>query len=131
MRFLINELLDVQQKYGYLPKKEMERISREFNVPISRIFSIANFYAAFSLKPPAKHTIHVCKGTACVIKGSEVLEDVAREVSDGVEFEYKAIRCFGACSMAPVVVIDGKVYGRMNVARLKNVLKRVRDAGEA
>ncbi len=132
MKFLINALLDVQRRHGYLPREEMERISREFEVPISRLYSIATFYSAFSLKPPAKHTIHICKGTACVIKGSEVLEDAVKEmgVVDGVEFDYTPIRCFGACSMAPVVVIDGRVYGRMTVSRLRKLIKRVME-GEA
>ncbi len=136
MEFLINAMLEVQRKHGYLPKEELERVAKDFNVPISRLYSIATFYSAFSLKPAAKHTIHICKGTACVIKGSEVLEDAIREMGiiDGVEFDYIPIRCFGACSMAPVVVIDGQVYGKMTVSRLRRLIERVREgdkAGEA
>jgi len=130
MRFLINVLLDVQEKYGYLPQKELERISREFGVPLSRLYSIATFYPTFSLKPRAKHIVMICKGTACVMKGSEVLEDfVKEEIVDGVNFDYRPIRCFGACSLAPVVVVDGCVYGRMNVSKLKVVLGKVKSLG--
>lgn len=123
--FLINLLLDIQNRYGYLPRGELERISKEFNTPLSRLYSIATFYSAFSLTPPAKHKINICKGTACVIKGSEVLEDAIRDVVDGREISYEPIRCFGACSMAPVVVIDGEIHGRMNVSRLRRLIEKV------
>jgi len=127
MKFLINSLLEIQSKHGYLPKNEMERISMEFNVPISRIYSIATFYNAFSLKPVGRHVIHVCKGTACVMGGSEVFEDTLKQmgVLDDEDFTYQPIRCFGACSLAPVVVIDGKVYGRMTVSRLKKIVSKL------
>ncbi len=135
MEFLINAMLEVQRRHGYLPREELERIAEKFGVPISRLYSIATFYSAFSLKPAAKHRIHICKGTACVIRGSEVLEDAVREMGivDGVEFDYVPIRCFGACSMAPIVVVDGRVYGRMTVNRLRRLIERVREseAGEA
>ncbi|MBO8182116.1 MAG: NAD(P)H-dependent oxidoreductase subunit E [Archaeoglobus sp.] len=127
MRFLLNSLLEIQSKHGYLPKDELERISKEFNVPISRVYSIATFYNAFSLKPVGKHIIHICKGTACVIKGSEVFEDALEQmgVLDDEDFTYQPIRCFGACSLAPVVVIDGKVYGKMTVNRLKRMISKL------
>lgn len=129
--FLINALLDIQNRYGYLPREELYRISKEFNVPISRLYSIATFYSAFSLKPPAKHKVNVCKGTACVIKGSEALEDALRDFVDDKELSYEPIRCFGACSMAPVVVIDGEIHGRMTVSRLRKLIEKVvRGAGE-
>ncbi|MDK2795289.1 MAG: NADH-quinone oxidoreductase subunit [Archaeoglobaceae archaeon] len=129
MEFLINSLLDIQNRYGYLPKEELKRISSKFNVPISRLYSIATFYSAFSLKPPAKHKINICKGTACVIKGSEVLEDAIRGYVDGVNLGYEPIRCFGACSMAPVVVIDGEIHGKMTISRLRKLVERGLEGG--
>ncbi|RLI75044.1 NAD(P)H-dependent oxidoreductase subunit E [Archaeoglobales archaeon] len=129
MKYLLNSLLEIQSKHGYLPKEELEKISVEFNVPMSRIYSIATFYNAFSLKPVGKHIIHVCKGTACVMGGSEVFEDTLKQlrIFDYEDFTYQPIRCFGACSLAPVVVIDGKVYGKMTVSRLKKMLSKLRD----
>ena len=132
MRFLLNSLLEIQNKHGYLPKEELERISVEFDVPISRLYSIATFYNAFSLKPVGRHIIHICKGTACVIKGSEVFEDTLKQmgVLNDKDFTYQPIRCFGACSLAPVVVIDGKVYGKMTVNRLKRMVSRLTEGDE-
>ena len=132
MRFLLNSLLEIQNKLGYLPKEELERISAEFDVPISRLYSIATFYNAFSLKPVGRHIIHICKGTACVIKGSEVFEDTLKQmgVLNDKDFTYQPIRCFGACSLAPVVVIDGKVYGKMTVNRLKRMVSRLTEGDE-
>ncbi len=126
MRFLINVLLDVQDRYGYLPLEELERISKEFGVPLSRLYSIITFYPTFSLKRKAKHTILICKGTACVMRGSDVLEDFIRKIADGVEFDYRPIRCFGACSLAPVIVVDGRVCGRMSVSKLREIVARVK-----
>ncbi len=132
MKFLLNSLLEIQSKNGYLPKDELERISKEFGIPISRVYSIATFFNAFSLKPVGKHIIHICKGTACVIKGSEVFEDTLEQmgVLDGEDFSYQPIRCFGACSLAPVVVIDGRVYGKMTVNRLKRIVSRLKSGDE-
>lgn len=128
MKYLLNVLLEIQNTHGYLPKEELERISQEFNIPLSRIYSIATFYNAFSLKPRGKHIIQICKGTACVIKGSEVLEDTLTNlILNDKDFTYQPIRCFGACSLAPIVVIDGNVYGKMTVNRLKKMISKLRD----
>ncbi len=117
--FLIEILQDVQTEWRYLPVDLMRHLADELGVPLARVSHIATFYKAFSLEPRGEHEIQVCMGTACHVKGaSRVLDAMSREL--GIEegqttadkkYTLEAVRCVGACGVAPVVVIDDEYHG--------------------
>jgi NADH-quinone oxidoreductase subunit E len=135
---LIGVLQDVQRAFGYLPFTALSRIAETLEIPLQQIYNVATFYKAFSLKPRGKHRIAVCLGTACHVRGGQnILEQLERELGikeggtteDGL-FSLEAVRCIGACSLAPAVMIDEKVYGRVRQDRLHKILNRYRDHGD-
>jgi len=127
---LIPVLNEVQKKVGYLPLDIQEYISRELHIPLSRIYGVISFYSMFSTTPRGKHTIGVCMGTACYVKGAEeVLNKIKQELeveigetsADG-KFTLTITRCLGTCSMAPVIMIDEQVYGGVTPAKVPEIL---------
>lgn len=128
---LVSVLLDIQEKFNYLPGQELEKIAQRLNVPITQIYSLATFYGAFSLKPKGKHIIRVCLGTACHIRGGQRILDRLKQILsiDSGEttadnfFTLETVNCLGACALGPIVVIDGKYYGKMTTPEIEKVLK--------
>ena len=127
---LIAILQEVQEQKGYLPREDLEFIARTMNISLNKIYGVATFYSQFSLKPKGKHTISVCTGTACHVKGSANLIKHLRDrlnikcgdtTNDG-KFSLFDVRCIGACSVAPAVVIDGRTYGKLTVEELDKIL---------
>ena len=125
-------LQKAQTLFGYLPYETMELISDEMNVPVSDIFGIATFYAQFSLRPTGDNVISVCTGTACYVKGAaSVLDAVKKELNietgetteDG-KFTIRDTRCLGCCGLAPVMMINDDVYGRMTPDAVKGILAK-------
>ncbi|MFA6675513.1 MAG: NAD(P)H-dependent oxidoreductase subunit E [Bacilli bacterium] len=111
-------LEDVQKEYGYIPLEVQELISDLTGVPVSEIYGVVTFYSFFSLTPKGKYVIGVCLGTACYVKGSQLVLDKFSEIlnlkpgettSDGL-FTLDVLRCVGACAIAPAVSVNGKVY---------------------
>jgi NADH-quinone oxidoreductase subunit E len=129
---LIAILQDIQEEYSHLPKEALIQISKEMNVPLSRILSLATFFKAFSLKPKGKHPVHVCLGTACHVRGAQlVLEKFEREMgiksgetSDDLLFSLDAVRCLGCCGLAPVVQVGEEVHGKISPAKVAGVIKK-------
>ncbi len=138
---LLGILEDVQESEGYLPKDALIYVSKRLNVPLSKLYSLVTFYSFFNLKPVGKHIITVCMGTACHVKGaSSLLKELERllgvqsgeTTSDGKfmlttkdrSFTLNTARCFGACSLAPVIRVDGKVYGYNTPEKLPSILER-------
>jgi NADH-quinone oxidoreductase subunit E len=129
---LIPILQDIQKNKGYLPEEELSIVSKEFKVPLSRLYSLATFYKVFSLRPKGRHTINVCLGTACHVKGGAKLLDKLKrdlqinpgETSPDKRFTLEAVRCVGCCGLAPVVVIDGEFHGKLNQKKLEKVLEK-------
>lgn len=124
---MIPMLQSAQAELGYLPRDAMRVIARHLSVPPALVEGVASFYAQFRYEAPGKHRVTVCRGTACHVRGSGKLMDeigaslgveAGRTTADG-EFTLETVACFGACALAPVVVIDGKVSGRVSVASLK------------
>lgn len=118
---LIPVLHEVQKLFGYLPEEALQVVSEELNISMSEIYGVSTFYSQFTLEPKGEHIIKVCLGTACYVKGaqdilerfSSVLEvEVGKTTSDG-KFTLEAARCLGACGLAPVLMVDDKVYGRL------------------
>lgn len=130
---LIEVLRNAQEIFGYLPVDVLEFIAREMDVPASKIYGVVTFYNFFSLKPRGKHTLNLCLGTACYVKGAPRLAQMIEEelgakvgetTSDGL-FTISAVRCVGACSLAPVFVIGEETYGRIESRdKLTEILKR-------
>ncbi len=127
---LIPILQAVQERFGYLPEIAMIEVSKFAKVPESSVFGVSTFYALFKTNPVGKHTVKVCRGTACHVRGSlKILEEIekqlgikAGETREDMEWSIDTISCFGSCALAPVMVVDKKVYGRMTPAMVKETL---------
>lgn len=127
---LIMALHKAQNLFGYLPKKAQELISERLNVPISEVCGVISFYSFFSTVPKGRHTIKVCLGTACYVRGGQqTLEKVEKELNtkvgnttDDRRFSVDIVRCIGACGLAPAVLVDQDVYGRVKSTKLMDIL---------
>lgn len=125
-------LQEAQEIYGYLPIEVMRIIARETGFALEEIFGVASFYSQFSLNPKGQVAIAVCLGTACYVKGSgdilnkivEILGVPADSTSADGKYSVDATRCIGACGLAPVLTINGEVYGRLTVADVPDILKK-------
>ena len=125
-------LQEAQEIYGYLPIEVMRIIARETGFALEEIFGVASFYSQFSLNPKGQVAIAVCLGTACYVKGSgdilnkivEILGVPADSTSADGKYSVDATRCIGACGLAPVLTINGEVYGRLVVADVPDILKK-------
>jgi NADH:ubiquinone oxidoreductase subunit E len=112
-------LHDVQNELGYVPFEAMEKIAEACGTSVAEVYGVVMFYAQFTTEPKGKHVINICLGTACYVKGGQKLVDQAVELtgapingtSDDGLFSLDATRCLGACGLAPVAVVDGKVIG--------------------
>jgi NADH:ubiquinone oxidoreductase subunit E/NAD-dependent dihydropyrimidine dehydrogenase PreA subunit len=118
--------------YNYFPEDVLRYVSQELDIPLTQILRVATFYNAFSLKPRGKHIVNVCMGTTCYVRGSErilekfsdVLEVPVEETTGDLQFTLKAVRCVGCCSIAPVMMIDGKAYGRLKVNDVPRIVQK-------
>lgn len=132
---LISILQDIQEDLGYLPEKAIYWFSEKLDVPPATFFGIATFYAQFHLKPRGKNIVTICSGTACHVKGSEKLINTAKKelnlsednntTEDGL-FTFEQVNCVGACSIAPVVIINKKVFGKMSTDKLVKELREMK-----
>ncbi|MFO7785218.1 MAG: NAD(P)H-dependent oxidoreductase subunit E [Thermodesulfobacteriota bacterium] len=129
---LIPVLEDCQEVVGYLPLELQDYIGRRLNIPGSTVYGVVTFYSFFSMFPKGRHTIKVCMGTACYVRGiAEVLNRLQSgfqlEVGGTTEdrrFSLEAVRCVGACGLAPVVVVDEDTHGAVTPDRILNILER-------
>lgn len=128
-------LEDLQQRCRYLPEQALRLVAGELGLPLSQLYGVATFYAAFSLEPRGEHLISVCHGTACHIKGARQLTErleselhtrPGHTTRDG-QYTLQTVRCLGCCSLAPVFSVDGHVYGRMKPDAVPGVLAGVRE----
>lgn len=125
----------VQDRLGYLPGNALEAISRITKQPAASIFGIATFYEQFRLKPVGKHIVKVCRGTACHVKGADrILNEITSnfhiapgQTSDDRLLTLETVACFGSCAIAPVVVVDQDVKGRMNSSKTSKMLDQIED----
>lgn len=127
---LIPILQDLQTHFGYLSETAIKSLSKFLKVSESEIFGVATFYAQFKFNPPGEHTIRVCLGTACHIKGGQqLLEEIEQKLrikcgettKDGV-YDLQRVACVGCCALAPVIIIDGEVVARVSSAKIKKIL---------
>jgi NADH-quinone oxidoreductase subunit E len=128
---LIDILHDTQSEIGYLPKEALEEVGQGLGVPLSRVYSVATFFKAFSLKPRGRHLINVCLGTACHVRGADkVLEQMEKELgiktganTPDLKFTLDTVRCVGACALGPMVIIGEDYHGEMTPEKVSEVLK--------
>ncbi|MCF0114990.1 MAG: NAD(P)H-dependent oxidoreductase subunit E [Erysipelotrichaceae bacterium] len=127
-------LSDIQKEYGYIPLEVQELVSAKVGVPVSEIYGVVTFYSFFSLNPKGKYIIGCCLGTACYVKGAQQIIDKFSEIlgigpgettTDGL-FTIDALRCIGACGIAPAVSISGTVYPKMTVDMVQGVIDSYR-----
>jgi NADH-quinone oxidoreductase subunit E len=128
---LLAILQDIQAEEKYLPKEALEHVSQKMNIPLVQVFRIATFYNALSLKPRGRHKIDVCLGTACHVRGgNKILEKMERdlgitvgETTKNKRFTLESVHCVGCCSLGPVAVVDGDVFGRLSQDKVPALLK--------
>lgn len=129
---LIPIMQKAQELFGYLSLETMQLISDRLDVPVSEIYGIATFYALFSLTPKGDNVISVCTGTACYVKGAAAVLDAVKkqlgieagETTPDGKFSIQDTRCLGCCGLAPVMTVDGDVYGRLTPADVKDILAK-------
>jgi len=130
---LLAILLDLQETYRYLPKAALKEVARYLGVPESRVYSVATFYKALTLKPRGERIIRICLGTACHLRGSpavlerfeEILGIKPGETTPDGRFTLETVNCLGACALAPVVVIGEETYGQMTPEKVEKLLREV------
>lgn len=130
--YVLNE---AQCIYGYISMEVQKIISEEMNIPMAEIYGVITFYSRFSLEPKGKYNIAVCLGTACYVKGSQDIIDKIKELLDinvgemtkDCKFSLEATRCIGACGLAPVMTINGEVYGKLDPSMIKDILEKYKD----
>ena len=123
-------LQQAQEVYGYLPIEVQKIIAEGLDVPLSEIYGVTTFYSQFSLNPKGKYEIRICLGTACYVKGSgNIMQKMEEELgiqdggitADG-KFSLDSVRCIGACGLAPAMVVNGEVYGRMTTDKIHDII---------
>jgi NADH-quinone oxidoreductase subunit E len=139
---LIPILQEVQEEYRYLPEEVMTFVATSLGISPARVYGVASFYAHFALQPKGKYVLRLCDGTACHVKGSEPILEAVREklglslrkpTSDDLTFTIETVSCLGACGLAPVMLVNDKVYGQVNVERAVAIVDELirKEAGDA
>ena len=130
-------LSDIQKEYGYIPLEVQQLVSQKTGISVAEIYGVVTFYSFFSLRPKGKYIIGCCLGTACYVKGAQKVIDKFSEIlgikpgestEDGL-FTIDALRCIGACGIAPAVSINGKVYPKVQVSAVPGIIEELRQQG--
>lgn len=132
---LIGILQDIQTKMNYLPRKAIVQVATSLDLPLTSIYEVATFYKAFSLEPKGKHTIQICLGTACHVRGGirvlnyleNLLEVKVGGTTKDLAFTLESVNCLGACALGPIMVIDRTYYGRIHISKIESILKKYQD----
>jgi len=129
-RFTLAMLQDIQKEYNYIPREALQMVSEYLMIPLSKLYALATFYKALSLKPKGKYIIKVCDGTACHIKSSpvilaeieKVLNIKSGETTEDGLFSLETVNCLGSCALAPVMVVNEDYYGKVTPAMVRDIL---------
>ena len=129
---LISILLSVQEKFNYLPKEAMIKVADSLKIRLIDVYSVATFYKVFSLKPRGKYVINVCVGTACHVRGGRRIVDKIQkelnievgETTDDMLFTLETVRCLGACSLGPVMVVNGEYHGQLSTQKTDTIINQ-------
>ena len=133
---LIAVLHKAQELFGYLSRPVMDEVASTLQIPTAHIWGVATFYHYFNLKPVGKHVVSICRGTACYVKGAgEVLDALKKELgievggtTDDKLFTLQEARCLGACGIAPVIMVDDKIYGELDPKKTVDIINQYRKA---
>jgi len=131
--YLVPILQDVQKEFNYLPKDALCAVSTQLSVPISRVYEVVTFYKAFSLKPKGRYQLSLCLGTACHVRGAELIAGNITsllgikegETTSDLEFSFETVGCLGACALGPIIVADGEYHGQVTIAKTNAILKNL------
>lgn len=127
-------LQKVQEIYGYLPEDAMAEVARTLGMSKNEVYGVATFYAQFRFEKQGEHTVKCCQGTACYVQGSaRILDAVVDELklgsgkhtTDDYKFSLETVACFGACALAPVMVVDNIVYGKLTTAKAREIFGKI------
>jgi len=129
---LIPVLEEAQVALEYIPMSVQKRIAAGLNLPLSRVYGVVTFYSFFTMTPRGKHTVRVCLGTACYVRGGKAIAETLEKqfgIKEGETtadrmFTLESVRCLGACGLGPVIVVDEDVHGRIKPAKVKDVLSQ-------
>lgn len=132
---LVSILQDIQAEYNYLPREALEKLSKKMEIPESQVYSMATFFRAFSLKKRGKHIVNVCLGTACHVRGADlILESMERQLgaergqtTKDQNFTLESVNCMGCCATGPVVKIGEEYFGHMTNDKVEPMLKKFRE----
>jgi NADH-quinone oxidoreductase subunit E len=137
---LIPMLQQVQEEVGYVPKEAISEIGKELKISTSEIFGVLTFYAQFRLKPVGEHMVKICQGTACHVRGApliiEAVEDVlelpdGNDTTEDLKFTVEKVACFGACSLAPVIIVDEDTKGNITPDQARRMIRKIVKAEKA
>ncbi len=131
---LIPILQETQEKFGYLPEEVMRKIAKFLRLTDNMVYGVSTFYAQFKLTPTGRRLVKVCRGTACHVRGgARILREAEKrlglkpgETTADLGYSLETIACFGSCALAPVMVVDKKVYGRMTTAKVGQILSEAK-----
>ena len=132
---LIPILQEVQSSFGYLPEEVMARIAKFFCLPASIVYGVSTFYAQFKFVPMGKTIVKVCRGTACHVRGvAQVLREIenrlgikSEETTEDLEYSLETVACIGACALAPAIVINKDVHGKMTTKKVREIFGERKD----
>ena len=136
---VIGALQDLQDRYGYLPQPAMDELARLSGVPVAKLYGVATFYSQFYLEPHGKHTVRLCRGTACHVRGApKIMSAVKRrlgiedgETTEDMTFSLETVACLGTCFLSPVMLIDNQYFGKLTAERTIKVLDAIAESGAA
>ena len=135
---MIAVLQDIQEAFNYLPKDALKAAGKSLGIPYSRVYEVATFYNAFSLKPRGEHIVKICMGTACHVRGAASIQDkmertlgiMPGETSADKKFTLETVNCVGACALGPVVVIDTEYHGQMTMAKVDKIVGKLKEGAQ-
>ncbi|MCK4699478.1 MAG: NAD(P)H-dependent oxidoreductase subunit E [Bacteroidales bacterium] len=135
---LIPILQAIQKEEGYISPAVVEKISKHLRVSKGHIYGVASFFSQFKFNPPGRHSIKICLGTACHVRGAQIIAEEferelgikAGETTQDLEFSFDTVNCVGACALGPVVIVDGKYHGQMNIAKAQALLEKIQGKTE-
>ena len=130
---LISILHEIQDKYNHLPEEALRKVASRLRMDLNDLYGVATFYKSFSLTPKGKHSITLCLGTACHVRGGpKILREVKKflniepgQTTEDKKFSLNVVNCLGVCAIGPVIFLDGKFYGEMNPVKAKRIIEKL------
>ena len=129
---VIAKLQEIQEKEGYLSEKNLNKLSKQLDISLSELTSVATFYSQFTLKPKGKYIIRICRGTACHVRGGKTILKLVKqqlgleegETTPDMEYTLETVACIGVCALAPNIVVNRTTYGHMNPKKVAFIFSR-------